>query len=50
MNIQQDSLICLHAPTDVDTKLLLGDLEAQTVCGKAFEGTIGRATLNARKN
>ena len=66
------SIICVHAPTDVekdinmkdvfydqldrvydscpdyDTKIVLGDLNAQIGCEKVFEGTIGRASLKAK--
>ncbi|MGI4816809.1 MAG: reverse transcriptase domain-containing protein [Janthinobacterium lividum] len=65
------SLICVHAPTDVekdpnakdafydqldraydscpeyDTKLVLGDLNAQIGCGRVFDGTVGRHSLKA---
>ena len=67
------SLICVHAPTDVekdtnakdifydqldrvyescpkyDTKIILGDLNAQIGCEKVYEGTVGRANLRAKK-
>ena len=34
---------------EYDTKIILGDLNAQIGCEKVYEGTIGRATLKAKK-